>query len=312
VIIGVDFDDTLFKENPDGSVGEPMKDNIEAVKKLYEMGHIIRIISNRPSDEIKKYVEENKIPVHRINELEIEAADIPDAGTGKPFYDVFMDDSTVNPNIFDGADAVVEEMLRLGKAREDIRKELHPENVPTPTESVKVGNLYSALDEATDVLEFDWKKAVAAGAIGLAAATSPMMTGTADAKQAVHQTIGQINNNPINLKAFEDWKGMTGKDKYGHAIFKDLEHGIRASYINLSNHKRKHPDETLLEYMKTFAEANQKPEAEFIAKHLGITVDTKLKDINIDDMLIAMSKFESKIVLQKSNVEDAKRKFGLK
>jgi len=124
--------------------------------------------------------------------------------------------------------------------------------------------------------------------------------------------LGQRNNNPINLKAFDNWAGMIGKDKYGHAVFKDLEYGVRAGYKNLYNHAKKHPDQTLLEYMKTFAEENQKQEADFIAKALGISVNTKLKDIDIADMLIAMSKFESKTILQRSNVEDVKRKFGLR
>jgi hypothetical protein len=163
------------------------------------------------------------------------------------------------------------------------------------------------------LLELNWKNAAAGALIGAAALTSPLAVGTADAGPAVHHqaTVGQKNNNPINLKAFQQWDGMTGKDSQGHAIFQDLEHGIRAGLKNLKNHFRKNPDETLVHYMNTFAEKNGTNEAEFIAKELGISKEAQLKTLNPVDVLVSLSKIESRTHLDKSEVERVRSKYGL-
>ena len=124
-------------------------------------------------------------------------------------------------------------------------------------------------------------------------------------------TLGQKNNNPVNLKALDKWDGMIGKDKYEHAIFKDLDHGIRANYKNFSNHRRDNPDQTLNQYFNKFAEENGTEEANFIAKKLGISPNTKLKNISTEDILIHAAQFESETKLDKKKISEIKKRFNL-
>lgn len=124
-------------------------------------------------------------------------------------------------------------------------------------------------------------------------------------------TLGVKNNNPINLKAFDKWDGMTGKDKQGHAQFKDMDYGVRAAIKNLNNHKAKNPKQTLVSYLNSFAEANGTEEAKFIAKKLGIKYDARLKDLNMEDVLIPLAQFESKITITPEDIKRVKEKFKL-
>ena len=175
-------------------------------------------------------------------------------------------------------------------------------------------------EDVQELCELNWKGALAtAGLAATMAMGSPTTPGINPAQAATtqttniqqQQTIGQKNNNPLNLKAFQNWDGMTGKDKYGHAIFSDLEHGIRACLKNLINHFRNNPEETLDHYMNSFAEKNGSAEATFVAKELGISSNNKLKTINPVDMLVSLAKIESKTNLDKNQVVQVKTKYGL-
>lgn len=148
---------------------------------------------------------------------------------------------------------------------------------------------------------------VGATAVGIGSMFNPI-----NAQAAQEKTIGQKNNNPINLKAFDKWDGMTGKDRFGHAQFKSLDHGIRAAYKNLSNHKRDNPAQPLEGYLKTFAEANHQEEAEFIAKNLGISPKASLASIDMGKLIIPMAQFESKIKLTPKDIQRVKERFNLK
>lgn len=133
-----------------------------------------------------------------------------------------------------------------------------------------------------------------------------------NAQAAEQKTIGMKNNNPINLKAFDKWDGMTGKDKQGHAQFKDLDSGIRAAIKNLQNHKTKNPSQSLEKYLNSFAEKNGKQEAEHIAKALGVTTKTSLAVIDMEKLIIPMAEFESKIKLTPADIARVKKKYNLK
>jgi len=148
----------------------------------------------------------------------------------------------------------------------------------------------------------------ALGIAGTAAAT----TGVASSTEA--STLGQKNNNPINLKVRDKkkpWDGTTGYDKQGHAQFENIDMGIRAALKNLKNHKKAHPNQTLIQYLRTFAQANSKAEAKFIAKALNITINTQLKKIDMEKLLIPMAQFESKTKLTPAQVKAVKEKFNL-
>ena len=125
------------------------------------------------------------------------------------------------------------------------------------------------------------------------------------------RTLGEKNNNPINLKAFDKWQGMTGKDSFGHAQFDTLESGIRAGLLNLRVHQLRNPDETLRAYMRKFKTAKGDYQAEFIAKALDISPDIKLKNINVSDIIIPLAKIESKIQLTKEQIDAVKQQFKL-
>lgn len=124
-------------------------------------------------------------------------------------------------------------------------------------------------------------------------------------------TLGQQNNNPINLKAFDTWQGMLGKDKFGHAVFENLEMGIRAGLINLKTHQKQHPGQTLVHYLMTFAEANGCYEAGYVADKLNISIETKLKDIDTVDLLIHLAWFESRVKLSRAEVIKIKEKYKI-
>lgn len=126
------------------------------------------------------------------------------------------------------------------------------------------------------------------------------------------KTIGQKNNNPINLKAFEKWDGMTGKDSFGHAQFKDLDHGIRAAIKNLNNHKAKNPTQSLDAYLNKFAEKNGSKEAQYIANQLGISPKTSLAKIDMTKVIPHLAKFESKMDITDQDIQRVIKKFNLK
>src|SRR3990167_9988573 len=144
---------------------------------------------------------------------------------------------------------------------------------------------------------------------GMAGLATTGLVSQSQAGQKNNKTLGQRNNNPINLKALEKWEGQVGKDEQGHVIFKDLDYGIRGSLKNLKTHQRKNPNESIAEYMNKFAEGNQKEEAEYIAKNLHVGTDTKLKDIEMERLLIYLAWFESNTKIKFEDIYRVKKKF---
>lgn len=150
------------------------------------------------------------------------------------------------------------------------------------------------------------KNKVANAVIGGTLAAGMAMSGNAEA-----QTLGEKNNNPINLKAFDKWDGMTGKDSFGHAQFKDLDHGIRASLKNLKNHQKKHPTQSVKAYLNKFAEKNGDKEADYIAGKMGISPNTSLAKVDMEEFLIHLARFESKMELSREEIKRVAKKFKL-
>ena len=127
-------------------------------------------------------------------------------------------------------------------------------------------------------------------------------------------TVGERNNNPGNVKkpGNDVWVGTIGYDDRGHVIFKDLDHGVRALYINFRTRVRRCPEMTLGHYFNNvYAEANGFNEARKIAQDQGISTDTKLKDVNITKMVISVATFESRMTLKESYVNSVVRAFDL-
>lgn len=124
-------------------------------------------------------------------------------------------------------------------------------------------------------------------------------------------TLAERNNNPVNLKAFVQWDGMTGRDKHGHAIFASLDYGIRAALKNAQTRQRRAPNQTLREWMNEFAEENGDQEAEYIARKMGISSTTALRDIDMTALVVHQAMFEGRISLTVNQVLSVKQKFGI-
>ena len=119
-------------------------------------------------------------------------------------------------------------------------------------------------------------------------------------------TLGERNNNPGNLKKppGDVWKGTTGYDKRGHAVFSSLDYGIRALYINFYNRAKRCPDMTLKHYFsRVYAEKNGENEARYIADKLGIGVETKLRDVDLAGLVQCVAWFESRMSIDREQID---------
>ena len=105
---------------------------------------------------------------------------------------------------------------------------------------------------------------------------------------------------------------MSGKDKFGHAQFPDLDHGIRAGLKDLKNHQKIHPEQTLDQFLNTFAEKNGSSEAKYVANKIGVSPNTQLKHLNMDQVLVHLAKIESKTNLSLQDIIRVRNKFDLK
>jgi hypothetical protein len=131
---------------------------------------------------------------------------------------------------------------------------------------------------------------------------------------AERTTLGIRNNNPGNVKkpGNDEWEGTVGYDAQGHAIFVDRAYGVRALYKNFKTRQRNHPEMELLHYLdNVYAEENGDKEAMYVADRLGISVNTKLKDIDLVKMVVAVAWFESNMVLTDDYVRQVVRRFNL-
>ena len=163
--------------------------------------------------------------------------------------------------------------------------------------------------EARERIKAVYEKLTAQDEGGIGKAVSDFVLPEAGAAEVEDKrtTLGMKNNNPGNLKGYEQgWKGSTGKDKYGHVQFASMDDGIRANYKNLVNHARKNPDETLIHYLQSsYAEANGAAEARYIEKHSGISVNEKLKNIDWTVAAPHLWKIESKIHITPERIKAA-------
>lgn len=91
------------------------------------------------------------------------------------------------------------------------------------------------------------------------------------------------NNNPGNLK-FAGQPGAIGQDETGHAIFDSYESGWKALLTQImiaftGESKIYSPENTLYEFFAKYSQRNQKAYAEYVAQRLGVSPQTKLKDL---------------------------------
>lgn len=111
------------------------------------------------------------------------------------------------------------------------------------------------------------------------------------------------NRNPFNIKALkrDKWKGQTGVDSQGHAIFESYEYGVRAAAHVLKNYSRKHKISTVAELVGRFAEGNREEYIRYICKRMGVRPDEKINMLHsIPSLLRIMARFESGRTLPES------------
>lgn len=91
------------------------------------------------------------------------------------------------------------------------------------------------------------------------------------------------NNNPGNLK-FVNQAGATGPDETGHAIFDSYNSGWSALIHQLTIattgvSQVYAPYDTLYDFFKKYAEENSTQYAEFVARRLGVSPYTQIREL---------------------------------
>lgn len=134
---------------------------------------------------------------------------------------------------------------------------------------------------------------------------SELISGSASvSKSNDGKTLTERINNPGAIKQADKgdksvmWKGQTGYDDQGHAVFDTLENGFRAQSINLNTQISKQP--TVEELIKgspekgigAYATGNQNEYVKFISDKLGVDKNYALKPDDIPRLLKAQSQFE--------------------
>lgn len=115
-------------------------------------------------------------------------------------------------------------------------------------------------------------------------------------KNAIEETIAFKNKNLLNIKSLKNdkWKGQIGEDKFGHAIFKDWEYGIRAASYVLKNYSKKHKICTIEGVINRFCTGNRDKYISFLSENLGVKPKQKIELIKyIPKLLKYMAIFES-------------------
>lgn len=104
------------------------------------------------------------------------------------------------------------------------------------------------------------------------------------------------NNNPGNLRYNPAFKGVTGKDSRGFAIFKTQYHGIRAMRILIQNYIKKgfNTIDKIINRYAPAADQNQPDKyAKFVSDTTGIPRTQVLKQDQAELLIPAMIKMET-------------------
>jgi len=114
----------------------------------------------------------------------------------------------------------------------------------------------------------------------------------------VKPTVGQRNNNPGNLRSFDDFQGKTGQGKGGYDIYDTLDNGARALARDLHT-KSKRGVKTVRELMTGYAPpSDNNPTGSYIdylANDLGVDPDQEIDIAKMRPIIMrSITKFENK------------------
>ena len=109
-------------------------------------------------------------------------------------------------------------------------------------------------------------------------------------------TLSRKARNYVNVKAPSDryWRGQTGRDRHGHAVFESPEWSLRAGAIVLKNYSRRHGRNTIEGIVKRFSTCNHAEYIAFLCRRLKLRPDEKFDVVaRMPELLPAMVFFES-------------------
>lgn len=126
-------------------------------------------------------------------------------------------------------------------------------------------------------------------------------------------TRGYRNNNPLNIRfsSSNNWRGQTGSDIGGFAIFNTMENGLRAGFINLRTyHNRK--IRNIRQIVYTWAPVSDgNPNNENYVNHVsnisGIApvVELQFNYATYSGIVKGMSEFESRYTPTETELKNA-------
>ena len=95
-------------------------------------------------------------------------------------------------------------------------------------------------------------------------------------------SVSYRNNNPGNLKNVGQLN-VVGTDNQGHAIFPTFQDGwnalIKQVTLMFGQSSLYNPDMSLYQIFNRYAEANGNSYAQFVARRLGVTPETRLREL---------------------------------
>jgi len=138
---------------------------------------------------------------------------------------------------------------------------------------------------------------------------------TEQTARQLRATRGKRNNNPGNVRTVPGgWRGQTGIDSAGFAIFGSIVDGVRAMTIDLAGDIVKDGNDTLRGLIAEYAPGSDGNDeagyTNFLANLLGITVDQKIQRDQIIPLIFGIARFEGQPLYE--NWADAKVDLGIK
>lgn len=107
---------------------------------------------------------------------------------------------------------------------------------------------------------------------------------------------GIRNNNPGNIRAGDQWQGMTGIDGGGFVIFSAPEWGIRAMTVLIRNYRNLYGINTVRGIIARWAPPNENNTGAYIssvANQVGVGPDSELTESHIPALLRAIIRHEN-------------------
>lgn len=99
--------------------GEPIHKIISIMNTLFTEGYFITIFTGRPvTKELEVWLSINDVPYHSLNSNKHN----PKGASWKPYYNCFVDDSTVNPLNYNTEDDLYNEIKRTLKINRTFKK----------------------------------------------------------------------------------------------------------------------------------------------------------------------------------------------